>query len=166
MKNLYLNLFFTNLRKYNEGKMNGSWVNILKINDWNKFMKTFDDEYFISDFEANFNIDMEYISIDELESFQEFINYVNIEDKQDIAIDLLDLKIDLYKVFEILKNETYMYIKDIKTDEELGEEIIENDPQFYNLSDNIKIYLDREDIGRDFRLNNKGGFVNGNYITY
>ena len=93
MKDLYVRVYLTNMRKYNEGQLIGGWVDVSTDTDWSKELKNFcrigigkDDvfgeEYFISDYETNIN-DLnisEYTSISELENVAEFIEYVNLND--------------------------------------------------------------------------------------
>lgn len=179
MKDLYLKVYLTNLRKYNEGKLIGGWVDVSTDTDWNEELKNFcrigigkDDifgeEYFISDYETNIsNLNIsEYTSISELKNIAEFIEYVNFNDLQDIANELIEAigDMDIDRLTELLENKEYVYIADVGDDEELGEYIVENDSAYSGLSDDIKHYLDKEAIGSDYCINNGGIYQNGNYI--
>lgn len=157
MKDLYLKVYLTNLKKYNEAQLIGGWVDVSTDTDWNEELKNFcrigigkdeifGEEYFISDYETNIN-DLnisEYTSISELKNIAEFIEYVNFNDLQDIANELIEAIVG--------------------GDEELGEYIVENDSAYSGLSDDIKHYLDKEAIGSDYYINNGGIYQNGNYI--
>ena len=179
MKDLYVRVYLTNIRKYNEGQLIGGWVDVSTDTDWSKELKnfcrigigkddTFGEEYFISDYETNIN-DLnisEYTSISELENIAEFIEYVNLNDLQDVANELIEAigGMDIYRLTRLLENEQYVYIADAGDDEKLGEYIIENNELYSSLSDDIKRYLDREAIGRKYCINNGGIYQSGNYI--
>jgi len=179
MKDLYLKVYLTNLKKYNEAQLIGGWVDVSTDTDWNEELKNFcrigigkdeifGEEYFISDYETNIN-DLnisEYTSISELKNIAEFIEYVNFNDLQDIANELIEAigDMDIDRLTELLENKKYVYIADVGDDEELGEYIVENDSAYSGLSDDIKHYLDKEAIGSDYCINNGGIYQNGNYI--
>lgn len=158
MKDLYVKVYLTN---WNEELKNFCRIGIGKDD-------IFGEEYFISDYETNIsNLNIsEYTSISELENIAEFIEYVNFNDLQDIANELIEAigDMDIDRLTELLENEKYVYIADVGDDEELGEYIVENDSAYSGLSDDIKHYLDKEAIGSDYCINNGGIYQNGNYI--
>lgn len=179
MKDLYVRVYLTNTRKYNEGQLIGGWVDVSTDTDWSKELKnfcrigigkddTFGEEYFISDYETNINYlnISEYTTISELENIAEFLEFVNQNYLQDIANELIEAigDMDIDRLTELLENEKYIYIADAGDDEKLGEYIIENNELYSSLSDDIKRYLDREAIGRDYCINNGGIYQSGNYI--
>lgn len=179
MKDLYVRVYLTNMRKYNEGQLIGGWVDVSTDTDWSEELKNFcrigigkedifGEEFFISDYETNIN-DLnisEYTSTSELENIAEFIEFVNQNYLQDIVNELIEAigGMDIDRLTELIENEKYVYIADVGDDEQLGEYIIENDETYSSLSDDIKRYLDREAIGNDYCINNGGTYQNGNYI--
>lgn len=145
-------VFITNLAKYNAGELVGEWFTLTEGHDeLNKVLKRVlgtDEEYFISDFEADFEID-EYDNLKELVDFA--IVYDKLSDFQKTIVmylyeyewakrnDLIekivtDTLLDNHIVYEA-SNET-----------ELGEIIAEEN---MTIPENLKQYIDYEKIGRD-----------------
>ena len=179
MKDLYVKVYLINARKYNEGQLVSGWVDVSTDTDWNQELKQHcgigigkndisGEECFISDYETNIH-DLkisEHTTIFKLKDIAEFLDFVNQNYLQDIANELVEAigDMDIDRLTDLLENEKYVYIADIGDDEELGEYIVENDKTFSDLSDDIKRYLDKEEIGRDYCINNGGMYQNGNYI--
>ena len=97
---LYLNVYLTNLGKYNEGELLGKWVEVTTDTDWKEELKSIGvadnteyEEYFITDLESNFGLHVnEYTSLQELNEIAEKIEEINNENlllQSRIPVELL-----------------------------------------------------------------------------
>ncbi|OTA85940.1 antirestriction protein ArdA [Limosilactobacillus reuteri] len=96
-----INVFVSNLAKYNDGELNGQWTtlpvddvnkDILDKIDLGKYPTGYRDEWFISDYEAPFTID-EYADLYQLNELAKALeDYDTLED----VFDAIDDKASLY----------------------------------------------------------------------
>ena len=96
---MMMNIYLTNLGKYNEGELVGEWVK-LPVSD-EELQKVFErigineeyEEYFITDYECDFYEIGEYENIDTLNEKAEsgdYRTYSNCENMTDVAYQVVD----------------------------------------------------------------------------
>lgn len=173
-----LNVFITNLGKYNEGELVGEWVSLPTTRD--EITACFKrisvdgvkyEEYFLTDYESALDrvttyID-EYTSLDELNylaSQLETLSSSELEHYQAIVEmgDISSIKALINLVGEL---DCYQYLSDINDESDLGYYWIEESGS-YDISalGNLAYYLDYEKLGRDIALDQGGVFTANGYI--
>jgi len=140
-------VYLTNLAKYNAGCLKGKWLDLPlsedEVKDAFKEVLGSDEEYFITDYEADFRIE-EYDNFSDLNSFAEELS--NLDDyEQEKVFYLLEQGYSREDALE--KHEDVMFYKDM-TLEDVAEELVE-EGCFGTLTDTIKGYLDYEKLARD-----------------
>ena len=171
---LYLNVYLTNLGKYNEGELLGKWVEVTTDTDWKEELKSIGvadnteyEEYFITDIESNFGLRVnEYTSLQELNEIAEKIEEINNENLQIEFQSILEsLGYDSFEeAYNICIDGNYWYCDDVFTDEDLGQYSVDEGLFCEEIPDGLINYIDYEAIGRDIRLGNGGCFVANGYI--
>lgn len=170
-----LKAFITNLKQYNEGKLEGEWVGFPTTYE---HLKPVMDKAGISSSNVAFVTDYdtkimrlthamgEFVNLDEL-------NYLASElyilDKEELACyenalncrDCNNIK-DLINLTYNLDN--YAYYPEITNDEELGLYYIEECNEL-EIPDNIQPYFNYEEYGRDAKFNHGGMFTENGYIV-
>lgn len=165
-----LNIYVTNLGKYNEGELIGEWVELpvdidedfpevlerIGVSDEPAENGQYYEEYFITDYECDFGLKVgEYESI-------EFLNEVaeeaeNIDDF-DVFRALIEYGFDFEEATDIIRNGNYIYhVGD--TMEEVAENAYYETGMIDEIPEEIQPYIDWEKIGRDWDIN--GTFVEG-----
>lgn len=176
-EDLYLNVYLTNLGKYNEGELLGKWVEVTTDTNWQEELKSIGvadnteyEEYFITDFESNFGFHVdEYTSLHELNEIAEKIEKINNDNYQIEFRAILEAlgNDSLEEAYNICTSGSYWYCDDVSYDEDLGHYVVDEGLFGVEIPEKLINYLDYEAIGRDIRLNNGGCFVSTGYIeTY
>ena len=141
-------IYLTNLAQYNAGRLIGKWFDLpLTEEELNIALKEVlgsDEEYFITDYEADFRIE-EFEKLSELNTFVESLSEFD-EHNQEKVIYLINC-IGYKRQDAREKIEDVIYYQDM-TLEEVAEEMVE-DGMLGTLSDTVKGYLDFEKIARD-----------------
>ena len=161
--------YVTNLGKYNEGVLEGEWVDFPASDevieevfsrigiDGKKY-----EEYFITDYNGIWAGSMkdEHISIERLneiaETLQEFDEYV------------LSAALEYWWIDDIMEMnpDDLMIYSDVHNEYDLGYYWIE-ESGCYNLGDDIlSRYFDYEAFGRDIAIEANGGFTSKGFIEY
>ncbi len=174
MDDLYLNVYLTNLGKYNEGELLGKWVGVTTDTDWKEELKSIGvadnteyEEYFITDIESNFGLHVnEYTSLQELNEIAEKIEEINNENLQIEFQSILEsLGYDSFEeAYNICIDGNYWYCDNVFTDEDLGQYIVDEGLFGIEIPEKLTYYIDHKAIGRDTRINNGGCFVTNGYI--
>jgi len=141
-------IYLTNLAQYSAGRLIGQWLDLPlskeKLETALQKVLGSDEEYFITDYEADFRID-EFENLDELNGFVESLAALD-EHSQEKVIYLINCV--GYRRQDALDSlEDVIYYQGM-TLEEVAEEMVE-DGMLGNLSDTVKGYLDFEKIARD-----------------
>lgn len=171
-----LEIFLTNLGKYNEGELVGEWVELPTTRDEMKEVfnrigvgKPPYEEWFITDYESdisglpemlgefeNLN-ELNYLAsrLDELDTYDisVFEAAIEAESPKDAA-DLIDLTNNL---------ENFILLTDVNDDEDLGYYYAE-ELCCIEIPENMKCYFDYEAYGRDIRLEGDGTFTINGYL--
>ena len=165
-----LQIFLTNLGKYNEGCLMGEWGKLpvpedkleavlhrIGINDQYS-------EYFISDYESLFSnlYISEYASIAEVNELAERIEGLADQDYDKLAAVLeCESSMSIAEMLEVIDElDSFDLIADISTEEDLGEYYLED--IFYGVPDTVLRYIDTQRLGRDIHLENG----NGTFTSY
>ncbi len=144
-------VYLTNLKQYNAGRLVGKWLDLpLTEDELSEAVKEVlgtDEEYFITDYEAEFKIG-EYENLSELNSFAEELGKLSEYDQERVMYLINTICLDKKEALRQCDDVTYypdMTVEDVAR--ELVEEGI-----FGNIADNIKCYLDYEAIARDLAI--------------
>ena len=158
-------VYLTNLAQYNAGRLIGKWISLPMDEEELaceiKEVLGSDEEFFITDYEADFRIE-EYENLNELNSFAEKL----------IDLDEYDQKKVLYLVDDIgyswedslEKYEDVIFYPN-STLEDVAEEMVE-EGIFGDLTDQIKGYLDYEKLGRDLGIDGYHETNNGTFCYH
>ncbi|MGF2144880.1 antirestriction protein ArdA [Vagococcus fluvialis] len=158
-------VYLTNLKAYNEGVLLGAYLHFpFDRDDLNQafnqiyvgseFIDEFGspyEEYFISDYDAPFSI-------------EEYENILSLIEKFEEIEEYLEYPRELVKIIvENLNQEFIIHnLYDGSTvEEKLGYALC--DGEFIIIPDNLINYIDYEAIGRDYKYNSFGEFVDGKY---
>lgn len=155
-------IFLTNLGKYNEGELVGEWIDLPVDDDFEEAFRKIGisdepdedgniyEEYFITDYEAPFDID-EYENIYELNEKAERLQ--GLDDEQVMVLEALtnELGYDFDEAFDVVDDGDYtIWYTDGHSDFDLGYAII--DELGIDNIENPEYYFDYEAFGRDLRL--------------
>ena len=157
-----INIFLTNLGRYNEGILMGEWVRLpVPAEKLDEVLERIGingeyEEYFITDYEASFvNLNLsEYTSIEALNGFAERLEELESWEVEKLAAvleyesvssitDIMDI-IDHLDDFDILA--------DVEDDEGLGRYYAEELCTLNAVPEHLRSYFDYESYGRDIRL--------------
>ena len=110
---MMMNIYLTNLGKYNEGELVGEWVQLPISNE--ELQKVFErigineeyEEYFITDYECDFYEIGEYENIDTLNEIAEKIDNLDEEQEQVVKVLMSECGYDLDDAIEKAENGDY-----------------------------------------------------------
>ena len=161
-------IFIANLKKYNEGKMIGEWINLPATEE--ELKEVLDkigieegcDEYFIPAYENEFDYKVdEYDNLDELNDIAYKLDNLTDDEQKTLKAGL-----ELWDFEEVFDNlDSFYFMEDINTDYDLGYYWVEKSG-CYDL-DNLGMlrnYINYEAFGRDIRLETDGGFTSYGWI--
>ena len=141
-------IYLTNLAQYNAGCLIGKWLDLpLTEEELDIALKEVlgsDEEYFITDYEADFRIE-EFENLSELNTFVESLSELDEHDQEKVIYIINCIGYKRQDALE--KIEDVIYYKGM-TLEDVAEEMVE-DGMLGTLSDTVKGYLDFERIARD-----------------
>lgn len=175
-----LNVYLTNLGKYNEGELVGEWFHLpaeeeeieaamkrIGIGKTDQFGQLY-EEYFITDYDSYIGDHGygEYADIYEInEKVKEIADCVTTEDELEIFKAILDDIYDIDEAISIFRNQDYVNYSDCKTMYEVAEEIIYECGYLQDAPKLLADFFDYEAFGRALDINEH--FVqmeNGGYI--
>lgn len=171
-----INIYITNLGKYNEGELVGKWVE-LPCDDLEKELRSigvsdepdengkYYEEYFITDYETDIpglQID-EYDNFDELNEFAEKVEKLDSSDK--IALRaFLENGSTLEDALEGVENINYAIYWNCYDMEDVAKEIVKETGMLQGTPDEIARYFDYEAYGRDLDLEGTFIAVDNHYV--
>ena len=147
-----MEIYLTNLGKYNEGYLVGEWVHLPVSDD--DLRAVFDriginkeyEEFFITDYENSpIRID-EYDSIEQLNFLAEKMENLSETEQTVLRYFLNYESLGFREAVEELEKENYFYYTDIDNELDLGMVIAE----YWTIPEYLANYIDYEAIGRDF----------------
>ena len=157
-----INVYLTNLAKYNAGRLFGKWIQLPLSDD--ELQKAFqevlgnDEEYFLTDYEAPFSIE-EYDNLRELNEFSKHLEELSDFDQEKVIFLIEELgysRSESLKYYEDVIFYENMTLRDVAYD-------LVDEGVFGDIADSIKCYIDYESIARDLSIdgyheNDKGVF--------
>ena len=170
-----LDIFLTNLGKYNEGELCGLWVKLPATDEQLKeaFKQAQIDgvryeEYFITDYECEIDGLTEYLG--EYENIRE-LNFLaeRLEDLKEYELEIYESALALqypndtkYLINLTYNLDKYYLITEVYNHEDLGSHYA--DEELIEIPDNLKNYFDYESYGRDIAIDSNGCFTDNGYI--
>ena len=149
-----INVYITNLAKYNEGYLIGDWVTLpVPEEELSKFIEEIlgdDEEYFITDYETDLPIDIgEYTDVYELNIMADELEYL---DEYDLNKVKAILEWGVYRNLEeaIDNVDNFTLHEDIEDECDLAWYVL--DEMYTDVPDNIKSYIDVKRFGRDLAM--------------
>ena len=165
-----MNIFITNLGKYNEGELIGEWAT-LPISE-KELQELFErigineeyEEYFITDYECDFYEVGEYENIKTLNEIAEKWGELN-EEAQKVAKAIMnDLGYNLEEATRIANNNDYIIYYDCNDMTDIAHQIVEECRYLDNVPDNVAKYFDYEAYGRDLQIEGNFIFLNNDEV--
>lgn len=153
-----INIFITNLGKYNEGELIGEWV-MLPISE-EELKKVCEriginedyEEYFITDYECDFMKIGEYESISSLNEIAEKISELD-EDEYEVAKALIsECSYTIDEAIEKVNNGDYIIYYDCNDITDVVYQVVEECGYLNNVPDTVARYFDYESFGRDLGI--------------
>lgn len=145
-----IKLAITNLRKYNEGELDFTWITLpMSLDKLSILLDSFgDDEYFVSDYETVLEYAVpEYENLFELNSLVSRIDHIKGEELRCFNAILLGSGCSFEKCTEIFFEEDFIYY-DIDSLEELAKAMVE-DGAFGKIPKMLQNYIDYAAIAKD-----------------
>lgn len=165
---IIMSVFLTNLAAYNNGQLQGEWVNLPASSETiSAAMERVlgnDEEYFITDYESEYGLSCgEYDSIfklnEEAESLAEFS-----DDEIELITELENLGYSHDEAVEIVTDGDYVLYADCHDMTDVAYEVVESCGYLEQIPENLRYYFDYAAFGRD--LNIEGHFIaiNGSIV--
>lgn len=168
---MMMNIYLTNLGKYNEGELVGEWVK-LPVSD-EELQKVFKrigineeyEEYFITDYECDFYEIGEYENIDTLNEIAEKIDNLDEEQEQVVKVLMSECGYDLDGAIEKAESGDYRFYTDCDDMTDIAYVVVEECGYLDNVPENVARYFDYEAYGRDLDIEGSFHFLdNGDCI--
>lgn len=166
-----MNIYLTNLGKYNEGKLVGEWVQ-LPISD-EELQEVFKriginekyEEYFITDYECDFYEIGEYESINTLNEMAKKLDNLDEEQEQVVKVLMSECGYDLDDAIEKAESGDYRIYADCNDMTDVAYAVVEECDYFRNVPETVARYFDYEAFGRDLGIEGSFHFLdNGDCI--
>lgn len=166
-----MNIYLTNLGKYNEGELIGEWVK-LPVSD-EELQKVFErigineeyEEYFITDYECDFYEIGEYESINTLNEIAEKIDNLDEEQEQVVKVLMSECGYDLDDAIEKAESGDYRIYTDCNDMTDVAYAVVEECDYLRNVPETVARYFDYEAFGRDLEIEGSFHFLdNGDCI--
>lgn len=169
-----INIFLTNLGKYNEGYLVGEWVKLpVPADKLEEVLARIGigghyEEYFITDYEASFaNLNLsEYTSIEALNGFAERLDELESWEVEKLAAVLeyesVSSITDIMGIIECLDD--FEVLTDVEDDEGLGRYYAGEFCTLEAVPEHLRSYFDYESYGRDIRLESVGCYTSYGYV--
>lgn len=160
-----MNIYLTNLGKYNEGELVGEWVQLPISNE--ELQEVFKrigineeyEEYFITDYECDFYEIGEYENIDTLNEIAEKIDNLDEEQEQVVKVLMSECGYDLDGAIEKAESGDY------RTYSNLAYQVVDEFDYLRNVPKTVARYFDYEAFGRDLGIEGSFHFLdNGDCI--
>lgn len=168
---MMMNIYLTNLGKYNEGELTGEWVK-LPVSD-EELQEVFKriginkeyEEYFITDYECDFYEIGEYESISTLNEMAEKIDNLNEEQEQVVKVLMSECGYDLDDAIEKAESGDYRIYSNCDNMTDVAYAVVEECDYLRNVPETVARYFDYEAFGRDLGIEGSFHFLdNGDCI--
>lgn len=166
-----MNIYLTNLGKYNEGELIGEWVQLPISNE--ELQAVFKrigineeyEEYFITDYECDFYEIGEYESISTLNEMAEKFDDLDEEQEQVVKVLMSECGYDLDGAIEKAESGDYRIYTDCNDMTDVAYAVVEECDYLRNVPETVARYFDYEAFGRDLGIEGSFHFLdNGDCI--
>ena len=146
-----IEIFISNLRKYNEGKLVGEWITLPATEDELEevYEKIGDGEVFISDYTAPFEI-KENDNISKLNEIAEVLEASKIDEH--CAEALFSMFYDKNEVLDVINSGNFNWYEG-QTIEDFARSVLEENYGNNEVYENLSTYIDIEAYARDLTAN-------------
>lgn len=163
-----MNIYLTNLGKYNEGELIGEWVELPVSHE--ELRKVFErigineeyEEYFITDYECDFYEVGEYESLDTLNEIAERIEELGEEESEVVKALMSELGYTLNEAIDKVNSGDYRIYSDCDDMADIAYQVVEECGYLNNVPDNVARYFDYESFGRDLDIEGTYIFTDDN----
>lgn len=163
-----MNIYLTNLGKYNEGELIGEWVELPVSHE--ELQKVFErigineeyEEYFITDYECDFYEVGEYESLDTLNEIAERIEELGEEESEVVKALMSELGYTLNEAIDKVNSGDYRIYSDCDDMADIAYQVVEECGYLNNVPDNVARYFDYESFGRDLGIEGTYIFTDDN----
>lgn len=163
-----MNIYLTNLGKYNEGELIGEWVELPVSQE--ELQKVFErigineeyEEYFITDYECDFYEVGEYESLDTLNEIAERIEELGEEESEAVKVLMSELGYTLNEAIDKVNSGDYRIYSDCDDMTDIAYQVVEECGYLNNVPDNVARYFDYESFGRDLGIEGTYIFTDDN----
>lgn len=158
-----INIFITNLKKYNEGELIGEWVELpINAEELKKVCERIGineeyEEYFITDYECDFMKIGEYESISSLNEIAEKISELDEEEKKVVKALMSECSYTIDEAIEKVNNGDYIIYYDCNDITDVAYQVVEECGYLNDVPDTVARYFDYESFGRDLGM--EGTFI-------
>ncbi|MDU5439781.1 MAG: antirestriction protein ArdA [Ruminococcus sp.] len=168
---MMMNIYLTNLGKYNEGELIGEWVQLPISNE--DLQKVFErigineeyEEYFITDYECDFYEIGEYENIDTLNEIAEKIDDLDEEQEQVVKVLMSECGYDLDGAIEKAESGDYRTYSNCDNMTDVAYQVVDECDYLRNVPETVARYFDYEAFGRDLGIEGSFHFLdNGDCI--
>lgn len=163
-----MNIYLTNLGKYNEGELIGEWVELPVSHE--ELQKVFErigineeyEEYFITDYECDFYEVGEYENLDTLNEIAERIEELGEEESEVVKVLMSELGYTLNEAIDKVNSGDYRIYSDCDDMTDIAYQVVEECGYLNNVPDNVARYFDYESFGRDLGIEGTYIFTDDN----
>lgn len=158
-----LKIYLTNLGKYNEGILQGEWVELpVSQEELKEVFKRIGineqyEEYFITDYECDFYEVGEYENLDTLNEIAEKLNELEEEESTVAKALMSECGYTLDEAIEKVNNGDYRIYSECNDMTDVAYEVVEECGYLNNVPENVARYFDYEAFGRDLGI--EGTFI-------
>lgn len=158
-----LKIYLTNLGKYNEGILQGEWVELpVSQDELKEVFKRIGineqyEEYFITDYECDFYEVGEYENLDTLNEIAEKLNELEEEESTVAKALMSECGYTLDEAIEKVNNGDYRIYSECNDMTDVAYEVVEECGYLNNVPENVARYFDYEAFGRDLGI--EGTFI-------
>lgn len=153
-----LKIYLTNLGKYNEGILQGEWLELPVSQE--ELKEVFErigineeyEEYFITDYECDFYEVGEYENLDTLNEIAERIEELDEEESKVVKALMSELGYTLDEAIENVNNGDYRIYSECNDMTDIAYEVVEECGYLNNVPENVARYFDYEAFGRDLGI--------------
>ena len=168
-------IFLTNLGEYNEGELVGKWVDLpcddlerelesIGISDEPAENGIFYEEYFITDYENDFNYEVgEYENLDNLNELAE--NLESLDETEMLAFRAyMENGEDPESAYDFVKEGNYIIYYDCEDMTDVAYQIVEETGMLNEAPEILSRYFDYKAYGRDLNIEGTFIYIDGNYV--
>ena len=160
-----MNIYLTNLGKYNEGFLIGEWVSLpvsqeelkkvlkrIKISNKPDANGNYYEEYFITDWECDYYNIGEYENIDTLNKIASQVESLEDNEKEIVKALMSECSYTLDEAMEKVNNGDYRIYYNCEDMIDVAYEVVEECDYLRNIPENVARYFDYKAFARDLSI--------------